>query len=108
MASDGKGQKVVDAFYYKDEEVLCDCGLRSSRRISHSIDNPNQKNFDCPLFGSKLENAYLRVELDRVSKHSVDARIESKNMISCYEEIVVAINSIKLRLDHLEVGSSKL
>ncbi|CAL1410630.1 unnamed protein product [Linum trigynum] len=56
----------------------------------------------------QLENADLCAALDRVSKHSVDVGIESKNVISSYEEIVVAIKSIKLRLDQLEAGSSKL
>ncbi|CAI0473886.1 unnamed protein product [Linum tenue] len=97
MASKGKGQKGIDEFYYEDEEVLCNCGLRASRRISHTVANPNRKFFGCPLFGSKLENADLRAALDRVSKHSVDVGIESKNVISSYEEIVVAIKSIKLR-----------
>ncbi|CAI0392191.1 unnamed protein product [Linum tenue] len=107
MASKGKGQKGIDEFYYEDEEKKEPCDYFEWHDIRAAL-YKERKRLSELVSNLQLENADLRAALDRVSKHSVDVGIESKNVISSYEEIVVAIKSIKLRLDQLEAGSSKL
>ncbi|CAN0885903.1 hypothetical protein LINGRAHAP2_LOCUS15226 [Linum grandiflorum] len=42
-----------DEFGYEDQPVLCNCGLRASRRISHTSQNPNRKFFGFSNYKSK-------------------------------------------------------
>ncbi|CAN0885901.1 hypothetical protein LINGRAHAP2_LOCUS15226 [Linum grandiflorum] len=43
-----------DEFGYEDQPVLCNCGLRASRRISHTSQNPNRKFFGFSNYKSKV------------------------------------------------------
>ncbi|CAN1163832.1 hypothetical protein LINPERPRIM_LOCUS32825 [Linum perenne] len=44
----------LDEFQYNDHDVLCHCGLKASRRISHTVANPGRKNFGCRNYKSKV------------------------------------------------------
>ncbi|CAN0912182.1 hypothetical protein LINGRAPRIM_LOCUS815 [Linum grandiflorum] len=43
-----------DEFAYEDHPVLCNCGLRASRCISQTCQNPNRKFFGCSKYKSKV------------------------------------------------------
>ncbi|CAN1217639.1 hypothetical protein LINPERPRIM_LOCUS1079 [Linum perenne] len=43
----------MDEFQYDDHDVLCHCGVKASRRISHTAANPGRKFFDCRNYKSK-------------------------------------------------------
>ncbi|CAN1787229.1 hypothetical protein LINPERHAP1_LOCUS17558, partial [Linum perenne] len=45
-----------DEFQYDDHDVLCHCGLKASRRISHTAANPGRKFFGCRNYKSKADN----------------------------------------------------
>ncbi|CAN1170115.1 hypothetical protein LINPERPRIM_LOCUS199 [Linum perenne] len=42
-----------DEFRYEDEEVLCRCGLRASRRISRTEKNPGRRFFGCRAYNHR-------------------------------------------------------
>ncbi|CAN1130610.1 hypothetical protein LINPERHAP2_LOCUS5929 [Linum perenne] len=46
----------LDEFQYGDHDVLCHCGLKASRRISHTAANPGRKFFGCRNYKSKAVN----------------------------------------------------
>ncbi|CAN0899822.1 hypothetical protein LINGRAHAP2_LOCUS20493 [Linum grandiflorum] len=43
-----------DEFSYEEDPVFCHCGVRASRRISHTAQNPNRKFFGCSNYKSKV------------------------------------------------------
>ncbi|CAN1184249.1 hypothetical protein LINPERHAP2_LOCUS36860 [Linum perenne] len=43
----------LDEFQYDDHDVLCHCGVKASRRISHTAANPGRKFFGCRNYKSK-------------------------------------------------------
>ncbi|CAN1192921.1 hypothetical protein LINPERPRIM_LOCUS21514 [Linum perenne] len=46
----------LDEFQYRDHEVVCHCGVKASRRISHTAANPGRKFFGCRNYKSKDNN----------------------------------------------------
>ncbi|CAN1181425.1 hypothetical protein LINPERHAP2_LOCUS35380 [Linum perenne] len=44
----------LDEFQYGDHDVVCHCGLKASRRISHTAANPGRKFFGCRNYKSKV------------------------------------------------------
>ncbi|CAL1366973.1 unnamed protein product [Linum trigynum] len=134
MASRRNWANLVDDFEYDEEEVKCGCGLRAARKISHTTKNPNRKFFGCPKYGSKtsepcdffqwydirvavfkstrmlselvakltLENEELRASLERLG-----ARLAKETATPCCVEISEELQTVKQRLEHLELESSR-
>ncbi|CAN1122349.1 hypothetical protein LINPERPRIM_LOCUS2682 [Linum perenne] len=44
----------LDEFQYGDHDVDCHCGIKASRRISHTSANPGRKFFGCRNYKSKV------------------------------------------------------
>ncbi|CAN1176836.1 hypothetical protein LINPERHAP2_LOCUS34091 [Linum perenne] len=44
----------LDEFQYGEHDVVCHCGLKASRRISHTAANPGRKFFGCRNYKSKV------------------------------------------------------
>ncbi|CAN1167740.1 hypothetical protein LINPERPRIM_LOCUS18822 [Linum perenne] len=49
----------IDEYFYDDETVVCECGLRASRRVSRTSSNPNRRFFGCPLYKTKVPCLYF-------------------------------------------------
>ncbi|CAN1195910.1 hypothetical protein LINPERPRIM_LOCUS32261 [Linum perenne] len=49
----------VDEYFYDDKTVVCECGLRASRRVSRTTSNPNRRFFGCPLYRTKVPCLYF-------------------------------------------------
>ncbi|CAN1140456.1 hypothetical protein LINPERPRIM_LOCUS24839 [Linum perenne] len=47
MARLVRNTKLVDEFKYGAHDILCDCGVRSSRRLSHDAPTDGRKYFGC-------------------------------------------------------------
>ncbi|CAN1140369.1 hypothetical protein LINPERPRIM_LOCUS24788 [Linum perenne] len=47
MARLVRNTKPLDDFEYEAHEILCDCGVRSSRRLSHDAPTTGRKYFGC-------------------------------------------------------------
>ncbi|CAN1217528.1 hypothetical protein LINPERPRIM_LOCUS1046 [Linum perenne] len=45
-----------DLFQYAAQDVDCHCGIKASRRISHTSANPGRKFFGCRNYKSKVAN----------------------------------------------------
>ncbi|CAN1249472.1 hypothetical protein LINPERPRIM_LOCUS7151 [Linum perenne] len=43
-----------DEFQYAAQDVDCHCGIKASRRISHTSANPGRKLFGCRNYKSKV------------------------------------------------------
>ncbi|CAN0837160.1 hypothetical protein LINGRAHAP2_LOCUS1718 [Linum grandiflorum] len=50
-----RSPKNCDQYLYKENQVLCFCGIRASHRISHTLQNPNRNFFECLTSKSKDE-----------------------------------------------------
>ncbi|CAN0837162.1 hypothetical protein LINGRAHAP2_LOCUS1718 [Linum grandiflorum] len=49
-----RSPKNCDQYLYKENQVLCFCGIRASHRISHTLQNPNRNFFECLTSKSKV------------------------------------------------------
>ncbi|CAN0919438.1 hypothetical protein LINGRAHAP2_LOCUS31463 [Linum grandiflorum] len=54
MSKISRSRKSCDEFHYEEDPVLCHCGVRASRRISHTAQNPNRKFFGCSNYKSQV------------------------------------------------------
>ncbi|CAN0907659.1 hypothetical protein LINGRAHAP2_LOCUS24922 [Linum grandiflorum] len=48
-----------DEFRYEEDPVFCHCGVRASRRISHTAQNPNRKFFGCSNYRSMVCSFFI-------------------------------------------------
>ncbi|CAN1142843.1 hypothetical protein LINPERPRIM_LOCUS26211 [Linum perenne] len=80
----------LDEFQYDDHEVRCHCGLKASRRISHTAANPGRKFFGCRNYKSKAENGCGYFDW-------VDDKVAALN------EKIALVNALNDRIDLLSI-----
>ncbi|CAN0847110.1 hypothetical protein LINGRAHAP2_LOCUS4797 [Linum grandiflorum] len=89
-----------DEFGYEDHAVLCNCGLRASRRILHTSYYPNRKFFGCAIYKSKDAKGCIYFEWYDV-KVMVAVVYEKFRFANVVESLKNKVQD--LRLDNLEL-----
>ncbi|CAN1276386.1 hypothetical protein LINPERPRIM_LOCUS15998, partial [Linum perenne] len=80
----------LDEFQYDDHDVLCHCGVKASRRISHTAANPGRKFFGCRKYKSKADSGCGYFDW-------VDDKVAALN------DKIALVNALNDRIDLLDV-----
>ncbi|CAN1128653.1 hypothetical protein LINPERHAP2_LOCUS4764 [Linum perenne] len=91
-----------DEFQYDDHDVLCHCGLKASRRISHTAANPGRKFFDCRNYKSKADNGcgYFDWVDDKVA--ALNDKIALVNAVNDQIALVSIVQQLENKVQELE------
>ncbi|CAN1181102.1 hypothetical protein LINPERHAP2_LOCUS35168 [Linum perenne] len=92
----------LDEFQYDDHDVVCHCGLKASRRISHTAANPGRKFFGCRNYKSKDNNGcgYFEWLDDKVA--AVNEKIALVNALNDRIALVSIVQHLENKVQKLE------
>ncbi|CAN1161865.1 hypothetical protein LINPERPRIM_LOCUS1490 [Linum perenne] len=92
----------LDEFQYDDHEVLCHCGLKASRRISHTAANPGRKFFGCRNYKSKAENGcgYFDWVDDKIA--ALNEKIALVNALNDRIALVSIVQHLENKVEELQ------
>ncbi|CAN1136246.1 hypothetical protein LINPERHAP2_LOCUS9353 [Linum perenne] len=98
----------LDEFQYEDHDVVCHCGLKASRRISHTAANPGRNFFGCRNYKSKDNNGcgYFDWLDDKVAV--VNEKISLVNALNDRIALVSIVQQLKHKVQELESGNHDL
>ncbi|CAN1139757.1 hypothetical protein LINPERHAP2_LOCUS11468 [Linum perenne] len=97
-----------DEFQYDDHDVLCHCGLKASRRISHTAANPGRKFFGCRNYKSKIENGcgYFDWVDDKVA--ALNDKIALVNALNDRIDLLSIVHELEGKVQQLQSENQEL
>ncbi|CAN0898108.1 hypothetical protein LINGRAHAP2_LOCUS19530 [Linum grandiflorum] len=81
MSKLSRSCKSRDEFYYEEDPVLCHCGVRASRRISHTAQNLNHKFFGCANYESQGDKGCSYFDWFDVKVATVTEKLKTANLV---------------------------
>ncbi|CAN1124826.1 hypothetical protein LINPERPRIM_LOCUS31310 [Linum perenne] len=92
----------LDEFQYGEHDVVCHCGLKASRRISHTAANPGRKFFGCRNYKSKDNNGcgYFEWLDDKVA--AVNEKIALVNALNDRIALVSIVQHLENKVEKLQ------
>ncbi|CAN0919439.1 hypothetical protein LINGRAHAP2_LOCUS31463 [Linum grandiflorum] len=98
MSKISRSRKSCDEFHYEEDPVLCHCGVRASRRISHTAQNPNRKFFGCSNYKSQEDKGCSYFEWFDVKVAAVTEKLKMANLVESLKNQVY-----DLRVENMEL-----
>ncbi|CAN1163029.1 hypothetical protein LINPERHAP2_LOCUS24802, partial [Linum perenne] len=92
----------LDEFQYGDHDVDCHCGIKASRRISHTSANPGRKFFGCRNYKSKADNGcgYFKWLDDKVA--AFNEKVALVNALNDRIALVSIVQQLEHKVQKLE------
>ncbi|CAN0918094.1 hypothetical protein LINGRAHAP2_LOCUS30670 [Linum grandiflorum] len=99
-----------DEFCYEEDLVFCHCGVRASRRISHTAQNPNRKFFGCSNYKSKGDKGCSYFEWFDEKVAAVTEKLKMANLVESLRSQVYDLRvqnmELQAELDRLDIKAS--